>query len=66
MKLVFVCPENNKAFESGDFTVIEDNGIKIGETGNKVWDAKVELTSSCPFCSRKHVFRVSELPCPFS
>lgn len=65
MKLVFVCPENNKAFETDDFKVIEDKGIKIGETGDKIWDAKVELTLACPFCGGKHVFDASELPCPF-
>lgn len=66
MKLVFVCPRNNKAFETQDYKVIEDRGVKIDTSGNKVWDAKVELTIACPFCGRRHVFRASELPCPFA
>jgi hypothetical protein len=66
MKLVFVCPENHKTFETDAFKVIEDKGIKIGETGEKIWDAKVELTSACPFCGKKHVINVSQLPCPFT
>lgn len=66
MKLVFVCPENNKAFETDDFEVIEDKGFKTDESGEKIWDAKVELNSACPFCGKRHVFRVSELPCPFT
>ena len=66
MKLVFVCHENNQTFETDDFIVIENKGIKLGETGDKIWDAKVEPTLACPFCGRRHVFRVSELPCPFT
>ena len=66
MDLVFICPENNQTFETDDFKVIEDKGIKIGETGDKIWDAKVELTVACPFCGKRHVFNVSELPCPFT
>ena len=66
MKLVFVCPENNKPFETDEFKVIEDKGVKIDDSGNKVWDAKVELTSVCPLCGKGHVYRASELPCPFT
>ena len=66
MKFVFVCPENNKAFETDAFKVIEDKGVKIDDSGNKVWDAKIELTLACPYCSIRHVFDVSELPCPFA
>ncbi len=66
MKLVFVCPENNNAFETDDFEVIEDKGIKTGESGEKIWDAKVELSSACPFCGKIHVYHASELPCPFT
>jgi len=66
MKLVFVCPEDHKTFETDDFEVIEDKGIKIGESGDKIWDAKVQLTLDCPFCGKRHVFCAGELPCPFT
>ena len=66
MKLVFVCPEKNKAFETDEFKVIEDKGVKFKDSGNKAWDAKVELTLACPYCGRRHVFNVNELPCPFT
>ena len=66
MKLIFICPENHKPFESDDFKVIEDRGIKTSETGRKVWDAKVELSDACPFCGKIHVYYASELPCPFA
>ncbi len=66
MKLIFVCPDNNKAFETDGFIVIEDKGVKIGETGDRIWDARVELTLACPFCGRRHVFDVNELACPFT
>ena len=66
MKLVFVCPAKNEAFETDDFEVIEDKGIKTGGSGEKIWDAKVGLSSACPLCGKRHVFCVSELPCPFT
>jgi hypothetical protein len=66
MKLVFVCPNNHKAFQTDQFNIIQDNGVKIAETGQRVWDARVELTSACPFCGKIHEYHVSELPCPCS
>ena len=66
MKFVFICPETSKTFESNEFKIIEDKGIILDDLGNKVWDAKVELSSPCPFCGKIHIFRVNELPCPFT
>ncbi len=66
MKLIFLCPQRHQTFETDAFKVIEDKGVKINDSGNKVWDAKVELTLACPYCGRRHVFDVSELPCPFA
>ena len=66
MKLVFVCPEKTKAFETDEFKVIEDKGVKIDDSCNKFWDAKVALTIACPFCGKRHVFSAVELPCPFT
>ena len=66
MKFVFVCPEKNKVFESDEFKVIENRGITLNESGNKTWDAKVELLLPCPFCGKRHVFHVNELACPFT
>jgi hypothetical protein len=40
MKLLFLCPENHKPFETDQFNIIEDKGIKTTETGQRVWDAK--------------------------
>jgi hypothetical protein len=66
MKLVFVCPNTHKAFETDHFNIIQDNGVKTAETGQRVWDAKVELASACPFCGKFHEYQASELPCPWS
>ncbi len=66
MKFIFVCPEYNRVFESDNFRVIDDRGIFTNESGNKTWNAKVELLSSCPFCGVKHIFDVNELACPFT
>ena len=66
MKFIFVCPEYNKIFETDRFRIIDDRGILTDGFGNKTWDAKVELLSSCPFCESKHIFDVNELVCPFT
>lgn len=65
MRLIFVCPENQETFETDHFNIIEDKGIKITETGQRVWDAKVALASACPCCGKIHEYQVSELPCPW-
>ena len=65
MKLIFVCPNQNKMFESMDYEIIENRGVVIDTTGNKALDAKVALNESCPYCGQKHFFDVSELSCPF-
>jgi len=62
-KLVFVCPENHKAFQTHHFNIIQDNGTKITETGQRVWDAMVQLASACPVCRKIHGYQVSALPC---
>jgi len=66
MNFIFVCPEKNEIFESGDFEMIENRGIVTDEAGNRSLDAKIALTSACPFCGKQHTFHVSELICPFS
>ena len=65
MKFTFVCPEQNKMFESGDFSIFENRGVIADAAGNKTLDAKVALNEPCPFCGKKHVYHVSELSCPF-
>nr|HID60137.1 hypothetical protein [Desulfobacterales bacterium] len=66
MKFVFICPKTNKVFESDEFRIIEDRGITLDKFGNKIWDAKVELYSACPFCGKRHLFHVKDLTCPFT
>ncbi len=66
MKFIFACPENNRIFETDRFNIIEDRGITKDKSGNKFWDAKVKIVSSCPVCGKIHVFHVNELMCPFT
>jgi Fe2+ or Zn2+ uptake regulation protein len=66
VKLVFVCPNENKVFESSNYEIIENKGIITDAAGNKVLDAKVVLNESCPYCCQKHIYHVGELSCPFS
>jgi predicted RNA-binding Zn-ribbon protein involved in translation (DUF1610 family) len=65
MEFIFICPKRNMTFESADFKVTENKGVISDSSGNKTLDAKVELNDPCPFCGEKHVYRASELPCPF-
>jgi hypothetical protein len=66
MKLIFVCPNQIKVFESADYEIIESKGVITDATGNKALDAKVALNAPCPYCGQKHIYHVSELSCPFS
>lgn len=65
MKFTFVCPGKHQAFETDDYRIVEDKGVKTDESGNKIWDAKVELTAACPFCGKRHTFPAVEVACPF-
>ena len=65
MKFIFVCTTQNRVFESADFSVRENRGIVVDETGNRALNAKVELNEPCPFCGQRHVYSACELSCPF-
>lgn len=65
MKLVFVCPDQNKVFESDHYRVTENNGVVCDAAGKRSLDAKVALDSPCPLCGKMHVYHASELSCPF-
>ena len=65
MEFIFVCPETNQVFDSEDFKIIDNNGVKTDDFGNKYLDAKVELLSPCPCCGKIHVFHARDLACPF-
>ena len=66
MKFIFVCPNQNREFESSDFRILDNRGVISDRAGNKMLDAKVALETPCPFCGAKHVYHVRELSCPFS
>lgn len=66
MKVMFACPENHQVFKTNDFELIEHHGIKLDDAGDRYLDARVAMTSPCPFCGKMHIFHASELICPFS
>ena len=66
VKFIFVCPLQNKVFESSDFAIVENRGVITDKAGNKTLDAKVALDKPCPFCGKKHVYHALELSCPFN
>ena len=65
MDFVFVCPNRDTVFKSDNFRIIENNGVKTDDDGNKTLDAKVVLNEPCPFCGQHHVYQAQELLCPF-
>lgn len=66
MAFIFVCPQTNQIFNSGNFDIIDNRGVKTDAAGNKTLDARVALTGPCPFCGGRHVYHASELSCPFA
>jgi hypothetical protein len=66
MKLIFVCPKENKVFESADYSIVENRGVVADAAGNRTLDAKVALNEACPHCGHKHVYHAGELSCPFA
>ena len=66
MKFIFVCPIQNKVFESPDFRIMENRGVITDAAGKKTLNAKLSLENSCPLCGSKHVYHASELSCPFT
>jgi len=61
MKFIFVCPIQNKVFESPDFRIMENRGVITDAAGKKTLNAKLSLENSCPLCGSKHVYHASEL-----
>ena len=66
MNFTFVCPKTNRSFNSKQFVIIENHGVKIDNGGNKILDATIELTLPCPYCGQKHLFHASEITCPLT
>lgn len=66
MEFLFVCPNRNQTFETAAFTIVENRGVVVDATGNKVLDAKVMLNQPCPVCGEIHVYHAGELSCPFA
>ncbi|MGD8269767.1 MAG: hypothetical protein PVG81_00950 [Desulfobacterales bacterium] len=65
MEFLFVCPEENRSFESADLRIVDNRGVTTDLARNRMLDVKVALNRHCPFCGRLHVFRAVELACPF-
>jgi hypothetical protein len=66
VKLIFVCPNSNKMFESANYAIIENKGVITDASGSRVLDATVALDECCPHCGHKHIYHAGELSCPFS
>ena len=65
MEFLFVCPEQGKTFETERFTLVDNQGVKEDDSGNRYLDARVRLTGPCPFCGKIHEYAARELVCPF-
>ena len=65
MDFIFVCPETRQVFQSSNFEITENNGVRIAPDGSRSLDAKVALREPCPHCGGRHLYHASELLCPF-
>jgi hypothetical protein len=65
MKFTFFCPVKHRSFDTDAYRIIEDKGVKTDVSGKRKWDAKIELSISCPFCGKRHVYAASDIACPF-
>jgi len=66
MKFIFTCPERNAAFETDDFDVVDNRGVRTDAEGNRILDARVVLNAPCPLCGQRHAYHASALSCPFA
>jgi len=65
MDFIFFCPSVHQTFDSPDFKITKNQGIKTDSYGNRYLDAIVVLTKPCPLCGETHEYQASELTCPF-
>jgi hypothetical protein len=65
MKFFFVCPVQGKTFETDQFSLVDNRGVKQDDEGNRYLDARVRLAAPCPFCGKIHEYAARELTCPF-
>ncbi len=66
VKLIFTCPDTHKVFESDAFRIIGDEAVRVDPSGQRFWEAQVELTAPCPLCGKTHIYAARDLACPFS
>jgi len=65
MEFIFFCSQVGKTFDSADFELVDNQGVKTDAAGNRYLDAQVVLTVPCPYCGQLHRYQATELPCPF-
>jgi predicted RNA-binding Zn-ribbon protein involved in translation (DUF1610 family) len=65
MNFIFNCPETGEVFETGDFSLTENEGTATAPDGSKVLKAVVVLNAPCPICGQRHRYRAEDLACPF-
>jgi hypothetical protein len=65
MEFIFVCPETQQVFQSSNFEITENNGVRVAPDGSRSLDAKVVLREPCPHCGGRHAYHAGELVCPF-
>jgi hypothetical protein len=49
MEFLFVCPEENRSFESADLRIVDNRGVTTDLARNRMLDVKVALNRHCPF-----------------
>ncbi len=64
MELYFICPRKGVLFASDGYRLGENHGVREKADGGRVLQGEVALTTLCPHCGEKHIYRVDEVICP--
>ena len=66
MIMHFNCTETGRSFETADYALSENRGVRTNSEGEKILEAVVVLKSPCPHCGRIHSYMADTLACPFT
>lgn len=66
MELVFQCPHTGSNYSSDDFSLVDNRGVVVKDSGEKILQAIVAVHTPCPHCREFHSYRAEDLACPLT
>jgi hypothetical protein len=63
MKLYFTCPETKEVFGSDHYALLENHSIVHTGERERSLQGMVTLTTGCPICGQKHLYKVEDIVC---